>query len=89
MRGLPHFQEFRSGLRIAVGQNAVSEEFSRKPNAVREEQRHYRPTMYALITLAVTGNISALVYFKWYRPKAQREERERGEQVEEYPSLFK
>jgi len=39
--------------------------------------------------LAVTGNISALVYFKWYRPKAQREERERGEQVEEYPSLFK
>jgi len=89
MRGLPHFQEFRSGLRIAVGQNAVSEEFSRKPNAVREEQRHYRPAMYVLIALAMTAGIGALIYFKWYRPKAQREERERGEQVEEYPRLLK
>jgi hypothetical protein len=64
IRALQRFQELRSGLRIAVGQNAVSEEFPRKPNAVCEEQRHFRPTMYALITLAVTGNISALVYFK-------------------------
>lgn len=47
--------------------------------------RHYRPTMYVLIALAVTAGIGALVYFKWYRPKAQREERERGEQVQEFP----
>jgi uncharacterized membrane protein YdjX (TVP38/TMEM64 family) len=36
--------------------------------------RHYRPTMYALIALAVTAGIGALVYYKWYRPKRQREE---------------
>jgi membrane protein YqaA with SNARE-associated domain len=47
--------------------------------------RHYRPTMYVLIALAVTSGISALVYFKWYRPKVQREERARGEQVETFP----
>ena len=47
--------------------------------------RHYRPTMYALIALAVMAGIGALVYFKWYRPKAQREEREQGMQVEEFP----
>jgi membrane protein YqaA with SNARE-associated domain len=35
--------------------------------------RHYRPTMYALIALAVTAGIGALFYFKWYLPKAQRE----------------
>ena len=50
---------------------------------------HYRPTMYALISLAVMAGIGALVYFKWYRPNAQREERARGEQVEEYPGLPK
>ena len=47
--------------------------------------RHYRPVMYVLIALAVTAGIGALVYFKWYRPKAQREERKRGEQVQEFP----
>jgi membrane protein YqaA with SNARE-associated domain len=47
--------------------------------------RHYRPTMYVLIALAVMAGIVALIYFKWYRPKAQREERERGEEVEEFP----
>ena len=36
--------------------------------------RHYRPMMYVLIALAVAAGIGALVYFKWYRPKAQREE---------------
>ncbi len=48
--------------------------------------QHYREAMYALIGLAVLAGIGALVYFKWYRPKAQREERERGEQVEEFPA---
>jgi membrane protein YqaA with SNARE-associated domain len=47
--------------------------------------RHYRPVLYVLIALAVTAGIGALVYFKWYRPKAQREERELGEQVEQFP----
>ena len=35
--------------------------------------RHYRPTLYALIALAVAAGIGALVYYKWYLPKAQRE----------------
>jgi len=39
--------------------------------------RHYRPTMYALIPLAVVTGISALVYYKWYRPWAQRKEKAR------------
>jgi membrane protein YqaA with SNARE-associated domain len=46
--------------------------------------RHYRPVMYVLIVVAVTAGIGALLYFKGYRPKAQREERERGVQVEEF-----
>jgi membrane protein DedA with SNARE-associated domain len=36
--------------------------------------RHYRPTMYALIALAVAAGIGALVYYKWYWPRRQREE---------------
>jgi membrane protein YqaA with SNARE-associated domain len=46
---------------------------------------YYRPTMYFLIALAVMAGIGAAIYFKWYRPKAQQEERERGEQVQEFP----
>jgi len=47
--------------------------------------RYYQPMLYILIALAVTAGIGALVYFKWYRPRAQREERERGESVEQFP----
>jgi uncharacterized membrane protein YdjX (TVP38/TMEM64 family) len=47
--------------------------------------RYYRPTLYVLIAVAVTAGIGALAYFKWYRPKAQQEERERGEPVDKYP----
>ena len=47
--------------------------------------RHYRPMMYVLIVLAVMAGIGTVVYFTWYRPKRQREERERGEQVQEFP----
>jgi membrane protein DedA with SNARE-associated domain len=36
--------------------------------------RHYRLMLYLLIALAVAAGIGALVYFKWYRPKGQREE---------------
>ena len=46
---------------------------------------HYRFAIDALIALAVMAGIGAFVYFKWYRPKVQREERERGEQIEEFP----
>jgi membrane protein implicated in regulation of membrane protease activity len=31
--------------------------------------RHYKPTMYALIALAILTGIGALVYYKWYRPR--------------------
>ena len=48
--------------------------------------RHYRPMLYVQIALAVTAGIGTLAYFKWYRPKVQREERKPGEQVEEFPS---
>jgi membrane protein YqaA with SNARE-associated domain len=34
---------------------------------------YYRPALYVLIALAILGGITALVYFKWYRPRAQRE----------------
>lgn len=47
--------------------------------------RYYHPVMYVLIALAITAGIGAAIYFKWYRPKAQQEERERGEQVQEFP----
>ena len=47
--------------------------------------RYYRPMLYVLIALALIAGIGALVYFKWYRPKAQQEERDRGEQVQEFP----
>jgi membrane protein YqaA with SNARE-associated domain len=55
------------------------------PRTVGFFSRYYHPMLYVLIALAVTAGVGAVVYFKWYRPKAQREERERGEQVEEFP----
>jgi membrane protein YqaA with SNARE-associated domain len=47
--------------------------------------QHYKFMCELLIVLAVAAGIGAFVYFKWYRPKLQREERERGEQVQEFP----
>jgi membrane protein YqaA with SNARE-associated domain len=47
--------------------------------------KYYHPLLYILIGLASAGGIGALVYFKWFRPKRQREERERGEPVEQFP----
>ncbi len=49
---------------------------------------YYKPLLYSLIGLASLGAIAALVYFKWYRPKKQRDERERGEKVKEFPIPF-
>jgi membrane protein DedA with SNARE-associated domain len=47
--------------------------------------QYYQPVLYGLIALAVLGAIAAMLYFKWYRPKVQRQERQRGEKVEEFP----
>ena len=47
--------------------------------------QYYEPLLYALLGLAALGGISALLYFKWYRPKRQKEERRRGEPVEQFP----
>ncbi len=40
--------------------------------------RYYQPMLYVLIALAVTSGIGALIYFKWYRPRAQRKKRGPG-----------
>jgi len=47
--------------------------------------QYYQPLLYALLSLAVLGGVAAVVYFKWYRPKRQLQERAAGEQVEEFP----
>ena len=31
--------------------------------------RYYRPLLYTLISLGVTGGIAGLLYWKWYLPK--------------------
>lgn len=46
---------------------------------------YYEPVLYVFIGLGVLATIGALLYFKWYRPKRQNEERARGEKVEEFP----
>jgi len=38
--------------------------------------RYYKPLLYSLIALAVAGSLGALFYFKWYRPKRERDEKE-------------
>lgn len=35
--------------------------------------KYYQPVLYALIALAVLGGIGVLVYFKWWRPRQQKE----------------
>jgi membrane protein YqaA with SNARE-associated domain len=47
--------------------------------------RFYHPVIYALILLAVNAGVGAAIYVIWYRPKVQREERERGEEVQDFP----
>ena len=44
-----------------------------------------RPMTWALVILAMLGGIAALLYFKYYRPKRQREEKAAGEPVEDFP----
>ena len=50
--------------------------------------RYYQPIFWTLIALAILGGVLAAVYFAWYRPKKQREERQRGDKVEEFPNPF-
>lgn len=40
--------------------------------------RYYRPALYVLIVLAISGGIAAFVYFKWYRTRTQREAQSQG-----------
>lgn len=47
--------------------------------------KYHQPMLYTIIALASAGGIAALVYFKYYRPKRRREEKQRGEPVEELP----
>jgi membrane protein YqaA with SNARE-associated domain len=47
--------------------------------------RYEQPVLYSLIVLAVLGAMAALLYFKYYRPKRRRQEKQRGEPVEEFP----
>jgi membrane protein YqaA with SNARE-associated domain len=51
--------------------------------------RYYQPIFWTLIALAVLGGVAAAVYFAWYRPKKQREERQQGKKVEEFPNPFR
>jgi membrane protein YqaA with SNARE-associated domain len=50
--------------------------------------RYYKPVLYALITLGVLAGIATLLYFKWYRPKIQQEQKRQGNKVEEFPVPF-
>ncbi len=50
---------------------------------------YYKPVLYSLIALAALGAVAALVYFKWYRPRRQRQEHRRGKPVEEFPVPFR
>lgn len=47
--------------------------------------QYYKPLLYGLLGLAALGGVGALVYFKWYRPKRQREERQHGEPIKQFP----
>jgi membrane protein YqaA with SNARE-associated domain len=47
--------------------------------------QYYKPLLYTLIALASLGAIYALLYFKWYRPKRQRECQEPKKKVAVLP----
>jgi membrane protein YqaA with SNARE-associated domain len=51
--------------------------------------RYYGPIFWTLIVLAVLGGVAALVYFVWYRPKKQREQKQQHHKVEEFPNPFR
>ncbi|MGH9574802.1 MAG: YqaA family protein [Candidatus Acidiferrales bacterium] len=47
--------------------------------------QYYKPVLYTLLSLAALAGVGVLVYFKWYRPRRQHEERQHGERVEQFP----
>jgi membrane protein YqaA with SNARE-associated domain len=49
---------------------------------------YYEPLLYTLIALGGLAALAALLYFKWYRPNKQRQERSQGQQVESFPIPF-
>ena len=46
---------------------------------------YYMPLLWFLVGLAVLGGLGALLYFTWYRPQRQKQEKRRGEPVEAMP----
>jgi membrane protein YqaA with SNARE-associated domain len=50
--------------------------------------QYYAPIFWTLIALAVLGGVAAAVYFAWYRPKKQREQKQQHRKVEEFPNPF-
>jgi membrane protein YqaA with SNARE-associated domain len=49
---------------------------------------YYEPIFWSLIGLAVLGGVVTLLYFLWYRPKKQREQRQQHRKVEQFPNPF-
>lgn len=45
--------------------------------------QYYRPMLYVVIGLGVAAGVAALLYFKWYRPRKQAEEK--GSEVSKQP----
>jgi membrane protein YqaA with SNARE-associated domain len=65
-------QKFLSALAIGRGMRFFALAFLGKVYGtaiVAWLSRYYKPFLYVLIALAVVGGITALWYFKWYRPK--------------------
>ncbi len=48
--------------------------------------RYYHPMLHVLIALAIIAGVGAAIYFIWYRPRAQNEERQKGEPVQDFPA---
>ena len=51
--------------------------------------RYYGPIFWSLIALAVAAGAATLLYFLWYRPKKQREQRRQHCKVEAFPNPFR
>jgi membrane protein YqaA with SNARE-associated domain len=51
--------------------------------------QYYEPIFWSLIGLAVVGGLATLLYFVWYRPKKQREQRQQHRKVEQFPNPFR
>ncbi len=52
-------------------------------------RNYYKPVLYGLLAAAALGGIAAVLYFKWYRPRRQHQERNQGKPVESFPVPFR